>query len=251
MITSTECERRAACPNPSPLLQPVLGTDKRNPVFTVYRAEPSAGASLHVYYGAELLEVVPEDRRSPAFKLLVGRLYNAGVKAVTLQESLGVDRKRMQRWGRALQSEDPQQLIQALAGRAARKLTPKIRAFVTMRFPQIYSQSCAGYSQRVRAEIEAVFGLKLSGDCLRLSAGAGAPDRAPGRGPARVAAAAGSQPISRFAHPRARPARLGFLPSFGRVALQFLAAGFGEADGHVGLVAQAMAGHAAAGRGEY
>jgi hypothetical protein len=168
MITSTECERKAACPNPSPLLQPLLGTDKRNPVFTVYRAEPSAAASLHVYYGAELLEVVPEDRRSPAFKLLVGRLYNAGVKAVTLQQSFGVDRKTMQRWGRALQSEDPQQLVQALAGRGPRKLTPEIRAFVTMRFPQIYSQSRAGYSQRVRAEMEAVFGLKLSGECLRL-----------------------------------------------------------------------------------
>ena len=70
MITSTECERKAACPNPSLLLQPVLGTDKRNPVFTVYRAEPAAAASLHGYYGAELLEVVPEDRRHPAVNYL-------------------------------------------------------------------------------------------------------------------------------------------------------------------------------------
>ena len=70
MITSTECERKAACPNPSLLLQPVLGTDKRNPVFTVSRAEPAAAAALHVYYGAELLEVVPEDRRHPAVNYL-------------------------------------------------------------------------------------------------------------------------------------------------------------------------------------
>ncbi len=71
MITSTECERKATCLNPSLLLQPLLGTDKRSPVFTVYRAEPAGPASLHVYYGAELLEVVPEDRRSPAFKLFL------------------------------------------------------------------------------------------------------------------------------------------------------------------------------------
>ena len=35
------------------------------------------------------------------------------------------------------------------------------------RFPKIYGQSRAGYSQRLRAEIKAVFGVTLSGKCLR------------------------------------------------------------------------------------
>ena len=144
MITSTECEGKEACPNPSPLLQPVLGTDKRNPVFSVCR-QAGAAPSLHVYYGAELLEVVPEDRRHPAFKLLLARLYNAGVHGLVLQRSFRVDRKTMQRWGQALQSGDAQQLLQALAGRGGhRKLTPEIRAFVSVRFPEIYGQSRAG-----------------------------------------------------------------------------------------------------------
>ena len=73
MITSTECEREEACPNPSPLLQLVLGTNKRNPVFSVSRQAGEA-PSLHVYDGGELLEVVPEDRQHPAFKLLMARL---------------------------------------------------------------------------------------------------------------------------------------------------------------------------------
>jgi hypothetical protein len=167
MITSTECERKEACPNPTPLLQSVLGTDKGNPIFSVYRQE-GAAPSLHVYYGAELLEVVPEDRRHPAFKLLIGRLFNAGVKGLALRQSFRVDRKTMQRWGQALQSEDPEQLVQALAGRGGqRKLTREIRAFVTGRFPEIYGQSRACYSQRLRAEIKAVFGVTLSGECLR------------------------------------------------------------------------------------
>jgi hypothetical protein len=167
MITSTECERKEACPNPTPLLQPVLGTDKGNPIFSVYRQE-GAAPSLHVYYGAELLEVVPEDRRHPAFKLLIGRLFNAGVKGLALRQSFRVDRKTMQRWGQALQSEDPEQLVRALAGRGGqRKLTREIRAFVTGRFPEIYGQSRACYSQRLRAEIKAVFGVTLSGECLR------------------------------------------------------------------------------------
>jgi hypothetical protein len=34
---------------------------------------------LHVYYGLELLEVVSANRNDPSFKMLVGRLHNAGV----------------------------------------------------------------------------------------------------------------------------------------------------------------------------
>jgi len=167
MITSTECETGEARPNSSPLLQRVLGTDKRNPAFSVDR-QGGNPSSLHVYYGAELLEVVPEDRQHPAFKLLVGRLYNAGVKALALQRSFGVDRKTMQRWGQALQSEDAEQLVRALAGRGGhRKLTCEIQSFVRVRFPEIYQQSRAGYSQRLRAEIQRVFGVELSGECLR------------------------------------------------------------------------------------
>jgi len=167
MITSTECETREACPESSPLLQPVLGTDKRNPIFSVCR-QAGTPPSLHVYYGAELLEVMPEDRQHPAFKLLVARLYNAGVKGSALQRSFKVDPKTMQRWGQALQSGDAEQLVRALAGRGGhRKLTAEIRSFVRVRFAEIYDQSRAGYSQRLRAEIQRVFGVRLSGECLR------------------------------------------------------------------------------------
>lgn len=167
MITFTECEREEACPDPGALLQPVLGTDKRNPVFTVCR-QTGASPLLHVYDGAELLEVVPEDRRHPAFKLLIARLYNAGVCGLSLQRNFRVDRKTMQRWGRALQSGDAPRLVQALAGRGGhRKLPPEIRAFVGVRFAEIYGRSRAGYSQQLRAEIGRVFGVRLSGECLR------------------------------------------------------------------------------------
>jgi hypothetical protein len=46
-------------------LQRILGTDKRNPAFCLY-TDPTE-QSLHVYYGLELLEVVPNDRASPAY----------------------------------------------------------------------------------------------------------------------------------------------------------------------------------------
>ena len=57
-------------------VQLILGTDKRNPVFTVYQDD--SGDGLLVFYGFELLEILNNDPADPAFKLLFARLYNAG-----------------------------------------------------------------------------------------------------------------------------------------------------------------------------
>ena len=59
--------------------QLIFGTDKRNPLFTVYSPEDEP-EQLHVYYGLELMEIVSADPKAPDFKMLVGRLYNAGVR---------------------------------------------------------------------------------------------------------------------------------------------------------------------------
>src|SRR6266481_5493330 len=79
--------------------QLILGTDKRNALFTVYEWEEDDGEEqLHVYYGLELLEVVSADRNAPSFRMLVGRLYNAGLSRRVLQETFKVDLKTNQRW---------------------------------------------------------------------------------------------------------------------------------------------------------
>ena len=65
-------------------LQQILGTDDRNPSFTLYRNDSQE--YLHVYYGLELLEVVPNDREHSAYKLLVARLYNARIRVGVLEE---------------------------------------------------------------------------------------------------------------------------------------------------------------------
>jgi hypothetical protein len=146
-------------------LQSILGTDKKNPLFSVYR-DPDK-SELHVYYGLELLEVVPDDKQSPRFKLMVAQLYNAGVKGVTLSEVFSVDRKVMRQWGRALKSGDPQTLVNALKGRGPRKLTPEVKAYVKMRFPIAYAEDKRTYSAQLRQEILEVFQLKISGETLR------------------------------------------------------------------------------------
>jgi len=59
-------------------VQLILGTDKRNSAISVYEAPDSL--TLHVYCGLELMEVTEGDKESAGYKLLVGRLYNAGSK---------------------------------------------------------------------------------------------------------------------------------------------------------------------------
>lgn len=168
-MKSTLVEKAGASDAPGTavtLLQQILGTDKRNPVFSLFR-DPTR-QSLHVYYGIELLEVVPENKGHLAFRCLMGRLYNARVKAKSLQEQFGVDRKSLQRWGQALQANDPEQLTKALAGRGAqRKLTPEIRSFVAVRFASVYPQNRRSYSQEIRQEIQRIFGVAVSSEALR------------------------------------------------------------------------------------
>ena len=146
--------------------QLILGTDKRNPLFLVYADEDQE--QLHVYYGLELLEVVSADRNDPNFKMLVGRLYNAGLSRRVLQGTFQVDPKTIQRWGRALRCRDGRELVRLLAGRrAGRKLTPEIAAYVRARWADLSRGGTYGISRRLVGEIESVFKVKLSQETLR------------------------------------------------------------------------------------
>jgi len=146
-------------------LQQILGTDKRNPSFTVFRNE--AGALL-LFYGGELLETLPDDHEHVQYKLMVATLYNANVNARSLQETFEVDPKTMRCWGRALERGDPIELVRVLAGRqTSRKLTTEIQAYARMRFSSIYPENRRSYSQIIREEILEVFDVELSAESLR------------------------------------------------------------------------------------
>lgn len=145
-------------------LQLILGPDKRNPCFCLYTDEEEN--QLHVYYGLELLERVPNDRDSPAYRLLAARLYNAGVRVATLQAVFGLDRKTLRTWGLALRSGDREWLAQVLAGRwGRRKFTVEMESYVRARWPALQGQR--DYRRRLRTELEGVFGVKVSGETLR------------------------------------------------------------------------------------
>jgi len=148
------------------VLQSIIGTDKRNPYLQVCRR--SGNGQLEIYYGAQLLETVVDDKEHIAFRAAVGRLYNAGLNRAQLAEVFSVDRKTMQRWGEALFAPDAESSIRGLRSRRdPRKLTVEVRKFAEVRFEQIYKYNRSSYSRQIRKEIFDTFGLHLSPETLR------------------------------------------------------------------------------------
>lgn len=147
-------------------LQQILGTDKRNPVFSAFRDE--GREVVHVYYGAQLLEIVADSREHAAYKMLVGRLYNAGVNRKALRRAFKADPKTMSRWGRAAKSATPDEIARILAGRQyRRKLTSEIQTYIRLRFPKIYHENRYDYSREIRDEIAQIFRRSLSAETIR------------------------------------------------------------------------------------
>jgi hypothetical protein len=148
-------------------LQQILGTDKNNPIFTL-SSNPELPGKIYVFFGMALLEVVDDDPSSGTFKLLLARLYNAGVKPQNLIDTFSISYTSLRRWAEALKSGDDEKLISVLAGRQhPRKLTPEILSFSKNRFSAIYPENHYSYSKVIRQEILGTFDVNISGESLR------------------------------------------------------------------------------------
>lgn len=148
------------------VLQPILVPVKGAPDIILSR-DPNSPDELFVFLNMALLEKVPHRREDPAFKMLLGRLHNAGVSAQRLTDRFGTARSTLRRWGRALKSGDMDRIREALSGQgAARKVTPEIEGYVRDRFRDLYGQ-CRDYSNVIRAEVERYFKRSLSPERLR------------------------------------------------------------------------------------
>lgn len=147
-------------------MQAIIGTDKRNPVFTVYRDKKRG--EIQVYYGIALLEVIKDKKDNPELKLLLARLYNANVKAKDLIKHFGYSYPTLKRWGEALKSGDPERLYYALQGQGApKKLTTEIRSFVIHQFEYIYPQNKYTYSKEIRQHIKETIIMTSEKDILK------------------------------------------------------------------------------------
>ena len=146
--------------------QLILPTDKRNPCFSLYLSEDQE--SIRVFYGLELLEVVPADPEHPAFKMMVGRLANAKVRLASLEDVFNVDRKTIRSWGKAILSRDLESLARILLGRGVnQKRTPAIDKYVVRRWAELRAEGRPDYRATLAKEIENIFEVKLSGETLR------------------------------------------------------------------------------------
>ena len=114
-----------------------------------------------------LLERVPHMKDHIAYKMLLARLYNAGVRVLSLVTCFGVAHTTLRRWGLALLCGDMDQIDRAFSGQGAeRKITPEIDSYVRDRFHELYG-SCRNYNHKIREEVEKYFKIEVSAERLR------------------------------------------------------------------------------------
>ena len=149
-------------------LQLILGADKSNPLFSLYSPTDNS-EQLEVYFGLALLEKIERGKNSFQFKLLIGRLYNAGYRRRDLSETFNTAPKTIRKWGNALKSNDFTAMEAAFAGHGVkRKLTPAIEFYARSRFRDIYPENRYDYSKLIRNEIVKYFQTELTGEALRV-----------------------------------------------------------------------------------
>ncbi len=133
--------------------------------LTVFLSESER--QLFVYLGVALLERVGNDPNSFAYKMLVGRLLNAGTGVTQLACTFGHDVHTIKKWAEALLSNDPELVVRSFAGRGP---LPKISAplvrFVKMRYPRLRSV-VSNYRKQIAEEASECFGVTLSRETLR------------------------------------------------------------------------------------
>ena len=147
-------------------LQPLLSPVKGSPDLLLY-VNPQDPGELFVFLGLALLERVPHVRDHIAFKMLLARLYNAGMKVASLVICFGVAHTTLRRWGLSLRSGDMDQINRAFSGQGAeRKITPEIDSYVRDRFRELYG-TCRAYNKKIREEVKKYFKTEVSAERLR------------------------------------------------------------------------------------
>jgi len=147
-------------------LQAIIGTDEKNPHFTVFRNLETK--KIELYHGFVLFEILHDKKDNPQLKLLVARLSNAGVKTSVLTRQFGYCYRSIQNWSEALKNGTLEELVESLKGQGApKKLNKEVEGFVEYEFKRIYPKNKSSYSKEIRKNIEEVFGYTISSETLR------------------------------------------------------------------------------------
>ena len=147
-------------------LQLVLAGDKGVATdLTIFLS--ASERDLLVYLGVALLERVEYNPNQFAYKMLIGRLVNAGVALVKLTRQFKHDSRTMKKWAEALKSDDPDVIVRAFAGRGPlpKVIGPMIR-LVKMRYLNLKGV-VRNYRQIIAREVAECFGETVSRETLR------------------------------------------------------------------------------------
>jgi len=148
------------------IFQSIIGTDKKNPFFSVCRH--AENKRLYVFYGANVFEILEDKKDSPQLRFLAGRLYNAGVKAKYISSEFGFCFRSIKKWAKAIQNGTDDEILELFEGRHhKRKMTYEVESFVSFEFKRIFPNNKHSYSKEIRESIKQVFGFEISSESLR------------------------------------------------------------------------------------
>lgn len=149
--------------NLQPLLTPRHGLGSDLCLFS-----SSDDSELFAFLGTALLERVPFRPEVLRYKMMVGRLVNAGHCLRELRSRFGHDPRTMKKWAAALQSDDAEFAIRAFGGRGTGgKVFPALARFAKSRYRELLGKGAGNYRQTVASEVAEYFGRRLCGETLR------------------------------------------------------------------------------------
>ena len=151
-------------------MQGQLGLDRKKPVITVIPNED--GTLLKVYLGFLVYKIIPNDKASFLYRLLVGELAaNLGISIAQLIVAFDFSRVTIMRYRDAVETSQGNEieLFEKLQGyhRKNTKLTLNVEHYIIERFPVIYAENKTRFNKQLRIEIEERFNVELSRESVR------------------------------------------------------------------------------------
>ncbi len=147
------------------ILQPLLGSDKANPLFEIL-IDPKMPGELLVHFATHLMETVTAG--SFEEKLLVARLYNAGFSRKRLQEVFDFDRKTMMAWGDALKSGDTARIQKIFFGQGPEpKIKPAHEAFIRKKYHELFPEHGCHTNAKIREALKGTFEIEVCHETIR------------------------------------------------------------------------------------
>ncbi len=148
-------------------LQPLL-VSRKEAATDLSLMLSSDGKDIFAFLDTALLERISCSRERLEYKILVGRMLNAGYSLTDLKHSFGHDARTMKRWGAALKSDDREFIVRVFSGRGgAGKITPALNKYVSARYLELRGKHDSRYREKIHSEVDGYFGVELSGETLR------------------------------------------------------------------------------------